>query len=75
MTDQENEATKNDDTKVDAAEQKKQKIIAAYKGYKAQGFNKEQAAQQLSSKFAITVDEARAAIENSGEDGEKKEDA
>jgi len=36
-------------------QQRNERIAAAYKGLAAQGFSKEQAAQQLSAKYAMTV--------------------
>ena len=64
MTEYDNDAdkTRSDETKLDAKEQRKQKIVSAYKGLKAQGFNKEQAAKQLSSKFAMTETDVSAAL-------------
>lgn len=74
MTDHDKDTKKSEDHKAkkpepveasakdEAKEQQKQKIVSAYKGLKAQGFSKDQVAQQLGSKFAMTTDEVSAVL-------------
>jgi hypothetical protein len=64
MTDVKDENTAKDDAK----KQKDQQIVDAYKRLSGTGFNKQQAAQQLSSKYAMTVDEVTAIIEQGSDD-------
>ena len=69
--------TKEDDTtKDDVKKQKDQQIAAAHKRLMATGFNKQQAAEQLSSKHAMTVAEVTAIVEQSdgGEQANKSDE-
>jgi hypothetical protein len=70
MSDESNEATKEEGT----APTQKEQIASAGKALAGQGFSKEQIAKQLSSKFQVTVDEATAALADN-DDEPKKDDA
>jgi hypothetical protein len=56
----------------EAKKQHDEKIMTAYKSLAATGFSKEQAAQQLSSKFQMTVDAVSAVIEQNDDDENEK---
>jgi len=52
-----------DKTKDEAAKQKNEKLLSESKALTSQGFNKQQIAQQLSSKHQMTVAEVSAVID------------
>jgi hypothetical protein len=68
MTDEDQEKQKEE-----SAARQKEAIAQEAKELKAQGFNKDQIAAQLSAKHQISVDEAAAAVGD--DDGEEKKDA
>jgi hypothetical protein len=59
-----NQAAQKDESK----QRQQEQLNAAAKTLKSQGFNDEQIAQQLSSKFQMSLDEAKAAVSQNKED-------
>jgi hypothetical protein len=57
----------------DAKKQKQDQILAACRSLTAQGFNKDQIAQQLSAKYAMTTTEVNAILDQ--DQPKEKDDA
>jgi hypothetical protein len=65
MADRDTDAEKED---YDPKKRQHEKMIADHKGIMARGFSKEQAAQQLVSKYAMTIAEVNAVIDQGEQD-------